>query len=276
MTGTFIIEDGYNTSYIDTTIMALFYKPTHLTDLLIQLPEKSKFAYLQDIISTNVIDQVRRNFSVDASLINEIRNYSFICGWKEGCSITELYNAIEYLEFLIKGFDFFGIKCDLIDLSKKTQEYVHFIKTNYITLLITENSNIKLLLEKWTNSLLKKNTMSYHFTEIPIIIPIYLNRYDDTNQINNYKIDIKKKIRFNNKGQNDISWVIHSIICFSNTGKGHYYCIINMDNNVWCLFNNSKIPSVIKIDITDEDIANKIKQECVIVLYRLDDVLCKF
>jgi len=279
MTGIFIIEDGYNTSYIDTTVMALFYRPTHLTELLFQLPEKTKFVYLQSIINTHIIEQTRRNSSVDASLINEIRNYSFVCGWKEGCNVTELYNAIEYLEFLVKGFDFCGIKCDLMEFSKKTHEDIQSIKINYITVQVTENNNIKTLLERWTNDNLKKSvsgTSSYHFTEIPMLIPIYLNRYIDGNQINNYKIDIKKKIRFNNKGQHDISWVIHSIICFSNTGNGHYYCIINMDNNEWFLFNDNKIPSLVKISITDDDIANKIKQECVVVLYRLDDMLCKF
>ena len=281
MNTTFIVEDGFNTSYIDSILMALFYRTSHLQEILIQLPKKSKFVYLQDIINNNFIEQVRRNVSVDITIINEIRNYSFICGWKENLNITELYNVVDYLDFLIEGFDIGEIKCELLEISKNLQENIKSFYTNYIEIKVTDDNDIKTLLNKCIDiNFNKKNNSTltyYHFSELPLFVPIYLNRYDDNNQINNYKIDIKKKIRFNNnnnKLQSDASWIIHAIVCFSNSGNRHYYTIISTLDNKWCIFSNNKIPSLMKIDITDTVIANKIKQECVLILYRLDDNMC--
>jgi hypothetical protein len=286
---TFVIADGLNTSYIDSLLMGLFYRTTHLQEMLSKSPEKSKFAYLQDLMN-NVIDQTRRNFSVDSSYINEIRNYSFICGWKDNLSLTELYNVVDYLDFIMKGFDFEGINCEVIELSKNSQdEMAKSLKLNYIEVNVNtsnkDNIDIKTLLEDWINSnLIEKNKNSltyYHFKELPMLIPIYVNRLDENKQSVNTSVDIKKRIRFyknNDKTQLSMEWIIHSIICFSSSGNGRYYTIINVDNDdwQWYLFSNDKLPSLVKINISDSDISNKIKQECVLVLYRLCDNLCKF
>lgn len=283
MTAPIIVEDGFNTSYIDSILMALFYKHTHLYEMLIDIPEQSKFVYLQDIIGNNFIDQIRRNFSIDASVINEIRNYSFICGWKEGLNITELYNTVDYLDFLMKGFSYGGIKYELIEIPKNSQEeIIKSININYIEFKISNDSDTKTLMEKWINMILQKKSFDaisyYHFSELPMLIPIYLNRLDENDQINKFKIDIKKKIRFsdnNDKTQAEALWTIHAIICYTSSGKGHYYSIINTINNQWYLFSNGKISSLSKIDISDDDFSNKIKQECMLILYRLDENLCK-
>lgn len=269
----FIIENGYNTSYIDTVLLSLFYKPTHLASILTQLPEKKSFVYLQDMIYFNIIEQIRKNFSISSGMMNEIRNCSISCGWKTNYNITDLYNPIDYLNFLINGLNIGDIKCDLVDSTN-----IESFRTNYITMQITNNNDIRSLLDKWTDTHLKKNVNGiYRFTETPVLIPIYLDRRSENNQINKYEIDIKKKIKFND----DMSWIIHAIICYSSTGNGQYYCIINMDdnnqqNNSWKMFNNNKIPSIMNINIKDPNYANKIKQECTIILYRLNDTLCKF
>lgn len=282
MNNLFIIENGLNTSYIDSVIMALFYKMTHLQELLSKIPEKNKFSYLQDLIN-NVIDQVRRNCSIDSSFINEIRNYSFICGWKEGMSLVELYNVMDYIDFLLKGFDFGGINFEIVELTKNSQnEESKIIKNNYIELSLNSDGDLTEILDKWiTVNLIEKNKNSfscYHFKEIPLLLPIYINRMSD-NKFLDYSIDIKKRIKFNknnDKTQQEMSWVIHSIICFSVSGvnsAGKYYSIIRMENNNWLLFSNDKIPSLSNINIFDKDFSQKIKQECVVVLYRLDDIL---
>lgn len=282
MTLIFSVENGFNTSYIDSLLMALFYSHSHLCEILINTPDESKFIYLQDIINNNLIDQSRNNFSTDSTVINEIRNYSIICGWKNGMNILELYNVVDYLDFIMKGFSFKGIQCELININKQ-KETINSFNSNYIEIKVSDESTIKKLLTEWTNIHLKnisndENILSYyHFKEIPLLIPIYLNRSDENNQTNNFKIDIMKKIKFSNnndKLQNGSRWSVHSIICYTNSGSGQYYSIIN-SNNQWYLFNNEKIPSMININITNEIVSNKIKQECVLILYKLDNIIYK-
>jgi hypothetical protein len=258
----FCVEDGYNTSYIDSVLIALFYKPTHLHELLTQLPEKVMFSYLQELIFSNFVEQVRKNYSINSGLMNEIRNYSVVCGWKNGHPLSELYNVSEYLDFLLTGFNSFPIKIETLSSQS--------ILTNYITLNVHEDSNIKSLLDEWINTTTSKQP--YIFEDLPPLVPIYINR-----NVDGYKIDIKKRIQFhknNNKSQNNASWIIQSIICYSRVGKGHYYTILYTTYGDWYLFDNNKLPSLLKIDIYDSDIAEKIKQECVLILYRIDDILC--
>lgn len=271
---TFVVANGLNTSYIDSLIMALFYRSTHLQNVLTQYPENSKFLYLQELISHNFIDNVRHNYSIDKSIINEIRNYSLVCGWKDGCNITDLYNVVDYMKFIMNGFNFGDISLEIIEYNQDENEKIRTINMNYFEVPITKDTNVKALLEKWGDDCVRKNKNSvvcHRFKEIPLLIPIYFNRYTDGVIC---QIDIKKRIKFrknNDVTQNKASWVIHSLICFSNSGGGNYYSVINNGNDQWYLFSNDKIPSLIRIKISDSDISNKIKQECVVALYRLDD-----
>jgi hypothetical protein len=282
MTSIFMIDDGLNTSYIDTVLVALYYNHTHLNEMLINLPEESKFTYLQEIIKNDIIKPIRKNFSITSSTMNELRNYSFICGWKNNEDITELFNVVDYMSFLTNGFGSYKIKYDVAEISTKTQsENITSIEIDYIQSNVSYDTDIKSLLDVWKKSLSKKTsetTSHYKFMELPMLIPIYINRHSNGTQINNCKIDINQKIKFtknNNKMQSDMSWSIHSIICFSKYNGGHYYSIISTDDT-WYIFNNSKIPSLSPIDMYNDNNSNKIKQECVIVLYRLDDKICKF
>lgn len=253
----FCIEDGYNTSYIDSTLIALFYKPTHLHELLTELPENIKFTYLQDIITTNFVEQIRKNYSISSMYVNEIRNYSIMCGWKNGLQITNSYNASEYLNFLLNGFNVYPITIETVSSQSVT--------TSCISLTISEDSNLKNLLSNWIDGVTGK--AQYKFVDLPQLIPICVERTQD-----GCKIDIMKKIQFNNnKTQNNASWIIHSLICQT---RSHYYSLVYTVYGDWYLFDNNKLPSVIKVDITDSNIAEKIKQECVVVLYRIDDILC--
>ena len=282
MSNTFVVANGLNTSYIDSLIIALFYKSSHLQDMLNQCPDDSKFVYLQELIGNNFIDPVRRNYSLDISVVNEIRNYSLICGWKDGGNITDLYNVVDYMNFLIKGLGFSGIEFELVEYNGSENESVKTLTLSHIELNASEKTSTKILLDKWTDKNIKKNKGSlicHRFKEIPMMMPIYINRINEDKNYVSCQVDIMRRIKFknhNNKNQHGVSWVIHSIICFTNSGGGNYYSIVNANDNQWYLFSNDKIPSLIKIQITDEDISEKIKQECVLIFYRLDDELCKF
>lgn len=260
----FIIEDGYNTSYIDSLLIALFHNNTHVCDILNRvLTENNKYMCLQDMI-TNIIENIRRNYSINSSFINEIRNFSFICGWKYGLG---LQNVVEYYDFLMKGFECDGIDCEIYS---QNSGITRTLKTNYIELEIDHDTDTKNLLNNWIkkNLLIDKNSL-YHFKKLPTIIAMNLKR--DVNH-ENACVDLKKKIRFNGNGnskQLEATWTIHSIICYSSSNNGKYYTILPGFGG-WSVFVNDKIPSFSKLEIDDKVSKKKIMQECVLVLYRLD------
>lgn len=275
-TNTSIVANGFNTSYIDSLLMAIFYKSSHLKSLLTQYPEKSKFIYLQELISSNFLQNIKNGYSVDISIINEIRNYSIICGWKENENITMLYPVTEYLTFLMNGIGFGQIDFEFVEFDNMENEKVKTLSMNYIDVPILSNTNVKSLLDIWYNTNIKNYQSIPHkilcnkFKEIPIMIPIYFNRKKGTV----YQVDIKKRIKFkknNDSTQLKSSWIIHSLICCSNS-TGNYYTILNNDKDDWIIFSNEKMPSLIKIDLFDEMNANIIKQECVLAIYRLDNL----
>lgn len=272
MINTFVVANGLNTSYIDSLLMALFYKSSHLRSILSQYPDQSKFLYLQELINNNFIDNAKHYYSIDSSIMNEIRNYSIICGWKEGGNITDLYTVTDYLKFLMLGIGFGQIDFEFVEFDEK----VKTLSMNYIDVPILENTDVKLLLEKWYDDNIKKSTiLCNRFKEIPVMIPIYFNR--NNTQYISLQVDIKKKIKFKKNydcTQNLASWSIHALICFSNSGGGNYYSIININLNEWYMFSNDKLPSLIQINLSDPNIANKIKQECILAIYKLDNI-CK-
>jgi hypothetical protein len=278
---TFKVDDGLNTSYIDSLLVALFYKSSIIQNMLINIPENSAFLYLQDQIQRDFVDQIRQNYSISSSLINEIRNYSIICGWKNGFgNIVELFNVSDFYIFLATGF---GMGLLNFEITPEINNNLNNIN-NYQNILIkfstNQPSSIKILLDEWiNNNLLKINnnkqpTQCYHFKEIPLIITFNIDRSNETKYVS---IDIMKKIQFcknNNEHQNNLSWVIHSIVCLENSRKSSYYSIIKYDENNWYLFDNNKIPSLNKIDIkNDLVLQNKIKNESVLIIYKLDDMI---
>ncbi|ATZ80869.1 hypothetical protein BMW23_0823 [Bodo saltans virus] len=250
----FIVEDGFNTSYIDTLLMALFYKPSYIQDILSDTPSNPDFIYLQELIYQNFVCNIRCHFSVDASTINEIRNYMFLCGWQNEYNITDQYNVNELYSFLINGFNSNKIK--YID-DNKNETHIDYIECHVDT-----NTNTKILIEKHVNEITDSKLI-----EIPKYIPLFLNRK------NNFDVDIKYGINLKNNILNDDEkltlWTIHSIICLPQNETKHYYSII-YDRNEWYYFDNTKLPSLIKIDIKNEDIALKIKKESIFILYSLD------
>jgi len=255
-----IVDDGFNTSYIDSLLIALFYikKNNIFQNMLSDLPEQIPFAYLQDLIQNNFIEQIRKGYMIDITITNEIRNYSIICGWKDSPSITESFNVVDYLGFLTTGFGF-KLKYEIME---KKGETIISKNINHINVkLISDDMRIDELLRDWVKDTF--NDKLWNFKEIPIMIPIYLDRLKE-DKWNNNKVDIMKRIMFD--AHKDYSWVIHAIVGVSNK---RYYSIINYDTN-WYMFSNNRIPAFTKLNIKTEDISDKIKHECVLIIYRLD------
>ncbi len=252
----FIVEDGFNTSYIDALCVALYYKPSYIQNMLAEYPVNIHFASLQEIIYEDFVCNMRSHNAIDSSIINNIRNEMIACGWKENMNIVELYNVCELYLFLIKGF------CESNMICKINENVVNF---DLIELTINNKyDDIKSLLCEWE----KNNLPKFTFEKAPLYIPISIHR----THANQSFLDIKEAIKFNNNTdstQENIIWTIHSLICYSTGGEGHYYSIVN-DCGSWYMFTNKKIPSLMKVDIKDTDISTKIKQECVFILYTIN------
>jgi len=258
----FTIENGYNTSYIDTLLVSLFFKNSYIQNILSNMPKEIKFIYLQELIYLKFVSNIKLQYSINSSIINEIRNYMFLCGWKTNENILELYDVVDFYNFLINNFN-----CNKIIFEKNIDNN---IELNYIELNIVKDSNIKNLLDQWIDD----NLENYSIKEKPDYISIYLNRNSNSNSNLNYIIDIKEGICFTkNNTDNEyknIWWKINSIICYSKSEK-KYYAILSDDNNNWYSFDSSRIPSLCKINIKESYLAIKIKQECVFLTYILDE-----
>ncbi len=259
----FIVEDGLNTSYIDSLFVSMFYKPSYIQNILSNYTDNLNFLHLQDIIYDYFVHNMRCGYSINSQIMNEIRNYLIFCGWKNDCNIVDLFEVQELFDFIINGCSNEKI-IEIDNIDEKT-----IFTTNFIHLNITKNNDVKTLVDDFITNKLK----NYKLVNLPNFIPVFLDRNLFSGKINDSLIDIQEAIQFekNNieQDQQDVMWILHSIICYSKTDRGNYYSVV-YDENGWYIYSNSNLPSLVKINIKDEDIAYKIKKECVLLFYTLD------
>lgn len=265
----FCVEGGINTSYIDSLLIALFYKPSTIDNILNNSPISCEFYYLQELFR-NFVEIVRRNYSVGLDLLNEIRNYSIMCGWKQDGNILDLFNVSDYYNFIVTSLNSNIIRFEIID---KDNNQISEKQISLINISISKDtdSDIKIneLLDQWANIEIKN---VYHFLDIPNYIPIYINRFDINKIFYRGKVNIMKAIRWTNNNdvnQRKIKWNIHSIICYSETNP-HYYTLVYI-NSKWYIYDNLNIPALEELNIKQQCITEKIKQECILLFFKLDE-----
>jgi len=249
----FIIEQCHNGSYINALIMALFYIPSRIEYLLNSDPKQSIHYYLQQLIKIKYIDVARKNQSVITESVNEIRNYSHLCGWQELDKLLDMHDIITYFTFLMNCFNGTTIQ------TLNNQDKSFTIKINIPK--ADKELTIKEIVNKWNNENILLNA--------PTLLSIHINRFDLDNKVNT-KINIQKKIKITDSILNmSNEWVFHAIICHSGDSlkTGHYYSIIT-NGNKWFMFNDESWPCIKEIRMDNLDIVNKIKQECVLIIYR--------
>lgn len=303
----FIVENGFNTCYIDSLLMALFYKPsTYLDSLLHTDPKNLNCIYLQEIIKYKFVDQVRKNISIMSDIINEIRLYAHECGWLVGRSneydeLFEQQDVNEFYAFLLNA-----INVPLIEVQRQTicetndnyNDMGEIESIPFINLTVpddTDETSIKELLNNWMNHNtvegIKRDVTDaygnkriesvrglniYKIVNVPTFIVLSLNRFN--NNVNRRimtKIDIQKKIKLHHiyDEHNGLRWKIHSVICHrGDTPKnGHYYSVLFASDNTWLLFDDQSIPCLKEIQIKDTHVADTIKREIVFVVYCYDE-----
>lgn len=296
MISNIIIEDGYNTSYLDSLLIALFYSQSNIYNLLLENnPSNINMIYFQELIKNKFIYNIKNCISINKDIINYIRLYLINCGWGNNNDYLKNYRVEELYTFLINN---------IYDLSieyKKTltENYKNNIYTNticyqkdpFITLNLdnTLNTDLTSLFNNWKKSkeiidnsfdinnysfnysqfdnIINNDIKKFHFSNIiiktPIILTFYINRFSN-DTIYKTPIDIKKKIKIYD--DNNITLTIFTIICFDYE-LNKYYTILKI-NNIWYIFSNSSIPSIKKIDLKIENNVNKIMKECIFVIYQ--------
>jgi hypothetical protein len=268
-----VIEGGFNTSYISSFLISLFYKKNnYIKELLNGQPKKPSGYYLQEIIKINFINPILKNYSIKNDVINEIRNYLIINGYQENLNIFDLIksNKVDELyEFISDILN--GEKIEFETMKLKDGQLIEqnkFYKTSLIKMDITQpNTSIREEFIKWLNKNVLNNDdelYTYELKNMPTYICFYLNRIEK--KIN---IDLMTNIKFFkncNPAQKCIKYRIHGFTCKSNN---IFYSVFY--NNQWIMFTENKIPSFEYISLSDYDIIEKIKADVIFVIYTIDE-----
>lgn len=254
-----------NNCYIDSVLMALFYFKTSTEHLLLSDVDSCNAIHLQEYIKVNFVDKVRNGISVlDANLIKQL---SIDNGWEDNPDVSKYY------AFLLKLFDGNAIEIQrrtITELDPKPSDIGEIQKIPFIPLIIKPgiSYNIKSMLHDWFYEDYLKTTINgqetsvlntYNMVNTPPFFGISIDRTEIDESIN-----IQKKIapQDNYKG----IWIFHSAICYK---KAHYYSLLfNPKNETYHIFDNSVVPCVREINMSDDEITDKIKRECVFILYR--------
>jgi uncharacterized UBP type Zn finger protein len=297
---TFVVENGLNTCYIDSLLMALFYVQTFLDDFFLnQDPVATECLLLQEIIKGRFVDIVRKNDSVLSDSINEIRNHACVCGWltetNDVGSIFEQQDVNEFYSFLAEKFG-----CKQIEIVRETLTETMASKDDtgkeenipFIVLTPEEHcdqTSIKELFDNWTTNNIAdterevfkdgkkiienvKVLNTYKITNVPGIVPFAINRFNFNNEMTQRiytKINIQKKIKIHTGTEYDhFDWTFHSAICHrgDTIKSGHYYALIQ-NCNKWFIFDDLNIPCLNEVKMDDEDTINMVMRECVFVIY---------
>ena len=272
-----VIENGYNTCYIDSLLVAIFYNKTQYVDFILDcVPRKPEGYYLQELIKLKFVEPLRKQYSISTSTMNEIRNYSIICGWTNESDIDGQKDCSEFYTFFADLFNVPNLEFEILEIKNNMlTENTQKCKLPFIPLYPMENTTIKILLEQWINTKINNSSCHcYKLSNIPQYVIFYINRFNNSNTRNNYKVDIMKKIKFfgnNDSSQNYLKWKISGIVCHrgSSNKSGHYYSVI-VSNKKWLMFDDMSVPSFEQIDFVDKDICNKIMLEAILAIYVLD------
>ena len=279
-----IIENGINTCYIDSLLVALFYQQSAIDDILNHDPKDACMIYLQELIKSRFVEKMRHRVSIGTDDINMIRNYAVQNGWcNDSCDIYEQQDVSEFYNFLLNGFSANYLEFEKIKMNNSDGTNNGLIeKLPFIPLhpsIEEGTTSVRELLIKWINNTLTETNNTeqqycYCLKTIPSYLPLCINRFTNQGERIHTQVDIMKRIKLfeiSDKMQSNIKWKIHSIICNASiTPKsGHYYTVL-LVNDMWILFDDTQVPSFKQVDINDRQFADRIMRECVMIFYILE------
>jgi len=253
----FIIEDGYNTSYIDSLFMGLFYTPSLIENIILNtVPKKIDNIYLQEIIKDKFVDIIKNGKSVLFDTINEIRNIFFMYGWLDYDTICNNQPVNNFYNFIADTF-VLSIKIQKKDNVNNDDLVSDYNNMYCININLNEKSdNMISLKDVYLKWLQQEQIM---ITNIPHILPFYINRNNNENKIN-----IQRRIKLDpNDNDNTLDWLFHSAICLKDD---HYYTLLQ-NCGKWFIYDNNNIPCINEVKMNDIEIINKIMTEVVMIFY---------
>lgn len=292
--GKFFVENGGNTCYIDSLLMALFFNPSHIDGVLNKKLSKEQYSYIQDYILHMFVNKVRDNCSVSADTINEMRVILTTNGWNDFDSIFEQQDVNEFFSFLADKFEITPIEFEkriFVDKneSKVIKEKLHFIPLS----LPSDSSTIKVpdMLKEWMHynevdikreidNEIKdvKGLTTFNISNIPEFMVLSINRFTNLKERNSSDVIITKTLKpFANTTNNDIKdieWSFQSAVCHRGASpySGHYYSLLftkRDSEDVWFIFDDLKTPCMEEVSMSDKDVITKIKKDCVLLIYQL-------
>lgn len=252
----YVVEDGYNTLYLSTLLVALFHSPSVIDRCLLfeNNSQKLNGILLQKIIEKNFMNMFRQNISVTSKLLNQIRMCSHVSGWKHTKNIDELLqetDPIAFLVFLLQTIEFYPIEiskhprenCLLQkdgDTRSRasygtTQSFVSKCDTSVEKTHCIHLKTIKSSIQESYNDWVTENDI----TNIPQFVIFQI-----TNLTNIINIDKKIWLFPKNHEYHMIRWIFYSMICYDGTT---YQTIINKDNIPYTFYQNS-LPCIKKVD----------------------------
>lgn len=291
----FSIQNGGNTCYIDSLLMALFYTPSIIEQMLHRDPKTALAMYLQEYIKCNFIEPVRLHRSINGEDMNLLRR---ICIENEWLSQLIKINSTEFSEeefsqqdvsefysFLSSLFNNENIKIkkkiisDVYeDIEDNNEESI-----NYIPISIPDNIekiSVKQMLDNWLHhnyvTLNKNNTdirclIQYRIINSPDLLVLSINRFKHPNIRDNTNVIIQNRLKkiTPNFSNTDDDYVFHAAVCHRGTSvnSGHYYSILNF-NESFFIFDDLSLPSFYQVSMQDKTVTNEIKKDCVLLIYR--------
>lgn len=257
----FIVEDGYNTSYIDTVLFALFYPSDRFKNYIeINKPQNANNVFYTELVKSRIVSKLQKNLSIRSSDINYVRNYSYFMGWLAGSPINDLLG----LHGVEKYFSFLAMRLEL-----KPIEVMHNnakVSMPYIQINLPATNNERVGINKLVDNVICNETNTegkMTIVNYPFILPIFLNRLTS----NKTQVNIMKRIKIDGKmvDYDNIRWTIYSIIC-KDIVANSYYCLFKRGTE-WYIFNNKLTPCIVKIKLDDIKVNTRVMEECVLVFY---------
>lgn len=263
-----IIEDGYNTSYIVSFIISLFYKSSDVDNILNIEPYDIQFIYIQEFIKIRFIESLRRGYSIHGDVINELRNYLMKCDWCNNINdILSLHKIDTFYVYFMNRIYNGGHHIEFTRINKDNTNTTQHISTPLIYITLPDGLDkitINNLFKIWLNSNISLGTYDYKITSPPDILPLYIKRNNKKTKINiNHKIklfDVKDNL------QAKLVWKIHSFICY-NDNIGYYSVIKN--STKWLRVSDKCMPSFTIVDMTDINDVHTLAEEVELVFYKL-------
>lgn len=281
----FIIEHEYNADYITSLLVGMFYVSSSIDSLLTN-NIKEYGMYLQEYLNYNFIYNIRNNRSILKNIISYIRYNLFKCGWCNEDDILNYHKVNKLYDFFIEIFNgdrieimkeiVTSVPSSIDDISEKEySSYITFNVDKYKDEVAIDN-----LLDDWmyNNKITVKKKVGNEYKTLKgnmiiniLNIPKYIGFHIDRGKNNDIRIDIKSKIHLFNKSGNinkkNMKWLFHCAICFNKDNDIKYYYTLLKKDDTWVIFSDYNIPCINIIDINKHGVIDKIKRECVFLLY---------